>query len=152
MADCARDTPLAGFVVGTNDLALELRAKPASDRGGLLPYLALAVAAARSAGLAVLDGVCNDFRNEARLVAECAQGRALGLDGKTLIHPAQIAVANAAFAPDLDEIARAEAIVSAFAARGAAGKGAIQLDGSMVERLHLLEAERTLALASAIRG
>ena len=150
IADMARTTRLAAMVVGTNDLALELRARPAPDRAGLVPYLTLTVAAARAAGIVVLDGVCNDFADLGRLAAECAQGRALGFDGKTLIHPAQVDPCNAAFSPNADEIAHAEAIAAAFADPVNAGKGAIRVEGRMVERLHLVEAQRVLALAAAI--
>jgi len=147
IADMAAHTRLAALVVGTNDLALELGARPAEDRAGLVPYLALTVAAARAAGIAVLDGVCNDFTDLGRLAAECAQGRALGFDGKSLIHPAQIAACNAAFAPSDGEVARAEAVVAAFADPDNADRGVIRVDGRMVERLHLREAKRVLALA-----
>ena len=98
----------------------------------------------------MFDGVCNDFSDQRQLAAECAQGRALGFDGKSLIHPAQIDAANAAFAPDAEELARARALVAAFAMPENADKGAIRLDGRMVERLHLREAERVLALDAAI--
>lgn len=141
---------LTGLVMGTNDLAKDMRARPGPDRLPLLGFLANAVAAARSHGLAILDGVCNALDDADRFAAECAQGAAFGFDGKTLIHPDQIAAANAAFAPDADEIAEAERIVAAFAAPGAADKGAIRVDGKMVERLHLDQAQRTLALARAI--
>lgn len=151
IADMAARTRLAAMVVGTNDLAIELRARPGADRAGLIPYLALAVAAARASGIAVLDGVCNDFTDLDRFAAECAQGRALGFDGKSLIHPEQVAPCNAAFAPDADETARAEAIVAAFADPANAGKGAIRVDGRMAERLHLREAERVLAAAIEAR-
>jgi citrate lyase subunit beta/citryl-CoA lyase len=146
----AATTRLAAFVVGTNDLALELRAHPSEGRTTLLPFLALAVAAARAARIAVLDGVCNDFSDADRLAVECAQGCALGFDGKSLIHPAQIETANRAFAPDVAEVDKAQAVVAAFAQPENAGKGAIRLDGRMVERLHLAEAERLLALDAAI--
>lgn len=152
IADRARDTRLAAMVVGANDLALEMRARPGPDRATLVPLLALTVAAARSRGLAVLDAVCNDFADQGRVAAECRQGRALGFDGKTLIHPAQIAAANAAFAPDAAEVADAKAIVAAFADPAHTGLGAIRLGGRMVERLHLAEAERVLALHLAVQG
>ena len=150
IADMAAHTRLAAMVVGTNDLALELRARPGEDRAGLVPYLALTVAAARAAGIAVLDGVCNDFTDLDRFAAECAQGRALGFDGKSLIHPAQIEPCNAAFAPNAEEIDRARAVIAAFADPANAGKGVIRLDGRMVERLHLKQAERVVALHEAI--
>jgi citrate lyase subunit beta/citryl-CoA lyase len=152
IADMAARTRLAAMVVGTNDLALELRARPGADRAEMMPYLALAVAAARASGIAVLDGVCNDFTDLDRFAAECAQGRALGFDGKSLIHPAQVEPCNAAFGLDADEIARAEAIVAAFADPANAGKGAIRVGGAMVERLHLAEAERVIALAPGWTG
>ena len=145
IADMAAHTRLAAMVVGTNDLALELRARPSADRAGLVPYLALAVAAARAGGIAVLDGVCNDFTDLERFASECAQGRALGFDGKSLIHPAQVAPCNTAFSPDPPEIDRARAVIAAFADPANAGKGAIQVAGRM--------AERALALAAlAQRG
>jgi len=150
IADAAATTRLAGFVMGTNDLALEMRSLPMPDRAGMLPALTLALAAARSRGLIALDGVCNDFIDLARFHAEAAQGRALGFDGKTLIHPAQIDPCNAAFSPSEEEIARARAIAAAFALPENAGKGAIRIDGRMIERLHLREAERVLAIAAAI--
>ena len=152
IADMAAATRLAGFVMGTNDLALELRSTPMPDRAGLLPVLTLALAAARSRGLIALDGVCNDFADLDRFRAEAEQGRALGFDGKTLIHPAQIDPCNAAFAPTAGETSAADAVVRAFALPENAGKGAIRLGGRMVERLHLREAERTLGLAKAIEG
>src|SRR5699024_5740438 len=101
-------------------------------------------------GVDVLDGVYNDIRNEAGFAAECAQARDLGFDGKTLIHPGQVAAANAAFAPDDDEIAKARAIIGAFALPENAGKGVISLDGKMVERLHADMASRVVAMADAI--
>jgi citrate lyase subunit beta / citryl-CoA lyase len=140
---------LAAMVVGANDLALEMRARPGADRAELLPILSLAVAAARAHGRIAIDAVCNDYSDLGRVSAECAQGRRLGFDGKSLIHPAQIAAANAAFGPDPAEVERARAIVAAFSAPDAAGQGAIGLHGRMIERLHLAEAERTLALAAA---
>ncbi|MCM8731718.1 HpcH/HpaI aldolase/citrate lyase family protein [Hephaestia sp. GCM10023244] len=150
IADMAATTRLSGFVIGSNDLAIEMRARPGADRVTLLPFLTATVAAARASGIAVLDAVCNDFRDLDRVAAECAQGRALGFDGKSLIHPAQIEAANAAFGPDADELADARAVVAAFALAENAGKGVIRLDGRMVERLHLREAERVLALDAAI--
>jgi citrate lyase subunit beta/citryl-CoA lyase len=150
IADMAARTRLAAMVVGTNDLALELRARPGEDRAGLVPYLALTVAAARAAGIAVLDGVCNDFTDLDRFAAECAQGRALGIDGKSLIHTAQIDVCNAAFAPSDDEIDQARTVIAAFADPANVGKGAVRLAGRMVERLHLKQAERVVALHEAI--
>jgi citrate lyase subunit beta/citryl-CoA lyase len=140
---------IAAFVVGPNDLALAMRMRVDAARTQLHGLLAQVVAAARAHGLVALDGVCNALDDPDRLAAECAQGAALGFDGKTLIHPNQIDAANTAFTPDADAVARAQAIVAAFAAPEAAGRGAIRLDGTMVERLHLAEAEYTLALAAA---
>ena len=133
------------LIAGTNDLAKEMRCRPGADRAPLVPALAQMVIAARSARLVVLDGVCNAIGDDTRLAAECAQGAMLGFDGKTLIHPGQIVAANAAFGPSDEELAWARGVVAAFAAPEAAGKGAIRLDGAMVERLHLAEAERLLA-------
>ena len=136
---------LEALVAGTNDLALDLRCRPDAARTPLIPHLAAIVAAARAGGLVALDGVLNAIRDEARLTTECAQGAMLGFDGKTLIHPSQIAAANAAFGPTEAERAWAARVVAAFADPAADGRGAIALDGAMVERLHLAEAERLLA-------
>jgi len=138
---------LSVLVAGTNDLALEMRCRPGADRAPLLPALSQIVLAARAAGLAALDGVLNALDDAALLAAECAQGRALGFDGKTLIHPAQLGPANRAYSPTDEEVAHARRIMEAFADPGNARAGAIRLDGRMVERLHLAEAERTLSLA-----
>ena len=132
------------LVVGTNDLALELRC---AGRAALAPVLPLVVAAGRAAGALVLDGVRNDFSDLEAFAAEAREGAALGFDGKTLIHPAQIDPSNAAFSPSAEAVARARSVVAAFALPENAGRGAIRLDGRMVERLHLAEAERVLALA-----
>jgi citrate lyase subunit beta/citryl-CoA lyase len=136
---------LACLVAGTNDLAKETGVRVTPDRRFLLPWLTQIVLSARAGGLDALDGVSNDFRDLDAFAAECAQGRDLGFDGKTLIHPAQIAAANAAFSPAEPEIAEAQAIVAAFADPANAGRGVISLDGRMVERLHLAQAERLLA-------
>lgn len=138
------------FVVGTNDLAKEMRLREPGRRAALRPLLVLAVAAARAAGADIVDGVFNAHADAAGLAAECAEGAALGFDGKSLIHPAQIGPANAAFSPTAGEIAAARAIVDAFARPENAGRGVIALDGRMVERLHLAEAGRTLALAALV--
>ena len=152
IADAALITRLAGFVMGTNDLALEMRSRTMADRANMLPILTFALAAARSRGLMALDGVCNDFSDLDRFRVEADQGLALGFDGKTLIHPAQIGPCNAVFSPTEEEVARARSISAAFAMPEHAGKGAIRLDGRMVERLHLVEAERVLAMAAVIDG
>ena len=142
----AAETGLAGLIAGTNDLAKELRCRPGETRAPLFPALAAIVCAARAAGLVALDGVCNVLADGPALAVECEQGRAWGFDGKSLIHPAQIAAANRVFAPSEEEIAWARRVVAAFA--NAPRIGAIQLDGAMVERLHLAEAERVLASTS----
>ncbi|WP_439471672.1 HpcH/HpaI aldolase/citrate lyase family protein [Brevundimonas sp.] len=136
---------LEALMLGVNDLAVALRTGPSPDREPLKPWLAAAVAAARANGLLALDGVYNAFSDLEGFAAECAQGRLYGFDGKSLIHPSQIAPANAAFGPSEAEIAHARAIVAAFAAPEADGRGAIPIDGQMVERLHLSEAERVLS-------
>ena len=152
IARAARDpvTRLACFVMGTNDLAKETRARFVPGRGPMLPWLTSALLAARAHGIDILDGVYNDIKDEAGFLAECEQGRDLGFDGRTLIHPSQVAVANAVFAPDDAELTRARAVIAAFDLPENAGKGAIQLDGRMVELLHADMARRTVALAEAI--
>jgi citrate lyase subunit beta/citryl-CoA lyase len=144
LAQAAGGLGLTALVAGTNDLANELRCKPEMARTPLLHALSQIVLAARAAGLIALDGVLNALGDPDRLREECEQGAMLGFDGKTLIHPDQIAAANAAFGPSEAERAWARRIVEAFAAPEAAGKGAIRLDGTMVERLHLAQAERLL--------
>ncbi len=143
---------LDALMFGTNDLSAALGCGASSDREPLKPWLAATVAAARAHGLMVLDGVFNNIDDTAGLTAECAQGRLYGFDGKSLIHPTQIAAANAAFAPSAAEVARAEAIVAAFAAPEVAGLGVIRVDGRMTERLHLAAAERLLARHAACVG
>jgi len=141
---------LTCYVLGTNDLAAELGARIRPGRAALVPHLAAALAAARAHDLAVLDGTFNDLLDETALGAECAEGRDLGMDGKTLIHPAQIAIANRVFAPSDDDIAWARRVIEAFAEPDNAGKGVIKVAGRMVERLHERQAKRTLELADAI--
>jgi citrate lyase subunit beta/citryl-CoA lyase len=141
----AATTRLAGLVIGPNDLALDLRLKASHARAALRPILSRVVVAARAHGLLAFGGAFNAMDDEAGLEAECAEEAGWGFDGKTLIHPRQIEIANAAFSPSPEEIARARAVVAAFSAPEAAGKGAIRLDGRMIERLHLKAAERLLA-------
>ncbi|ALA17642.1 MULTISPECIES: CoA ester lyase [Chelatococcus] len=143
-------TRLECFVMGTNDLAKETGARLVPGRAPMLPWLATSLAAARAHGLSILDGVYNNLSDAEGFAAECAEGRDMGFDGKTLIHPGQIAAANAAFAPDEAEVARARAIIATFDAPENAGKGAVNLDGRMVERLHAEMARRTVGLAEAI--
>lgn len=135
---------LAGFVVGPNDIARATGVRPQPGRPYLVPWLMQIVLAARAGGIAVLDGVFNDFRDSAGFEAECAQGAAMGFDGKTLIHPGQIEAANRAFSPTGEEVAHARAVVEIFARPENAGKGVVSLDGQMIERLHLEMAERLL--------
>jgi citrate lyase subunit beta/citryl-CoA lyase len=144
------ETRLEGLIVGTNDLVKEARGRIVPGRAPLLPWLASAIAAARAYGLVILDGPYNDFKDAEGLVRECAQGRDMGFDGKTIIHPAQIDACNAAFGPSQEEIAEARRIVAAFDAPDNADKGVVQIEGRMVERLHADIARRTLVLADAI--
>jgi citrate lyase subunit beta/citryl-CoA lyase len=141
---------LACFVLGTNDLAKETRARLMPGRAPMLSWLSTAIAAGRAYGIDVLDGVFNDLANEAGLRAECEQGRDFGFDGKTLIHPNQIAVANEVFAPSPAEIDAARDIIAAFEQPENKGRGVISLGGRMVERMHADMAGRTVALADAI--
>ena len=149
IAELGRDRAarLDCFVAGTNDLVKETGILATPDRRYLAPWLMQMVLAARAGGLDVLDGVSNDFRDLEAFSRECAEGAAMGFDGKTLIHPAQIEPANRAFSPSDSAIAEAQAIVAAFAQPDNAAKGVIALDGQMVERLHLAQAERLLAKA-----
>ncbi len=141
----AAETRLTALIAGTNDLAKEMRCRLGADRMPLIPALTATIMAARAAGIVALDGVCNALDDPPRFTAECAQGATLGFDGKTLIHPSQIEAANAGFGPSDEELAWARNVVAAFAKPENADKGAIRLDGQMVERLHLAEAEATLA-------
>lgn len=142
-----RSARLACLVAGTNDLVKDTRIQPGADRELLMPWLMQIVLAARAGNLDVLDGVANNFTDIEAFSAECLQGRAMGFDGKTLIHPAQIAPANAAFTPSDQEVAAALAIRAAFAEPQNRDKGVISLNGAMVERLHLQQAEQLLARA-----
>ena len=146
------DTRLSCFVMGTNDLAKDTRARLLPGRAVMLPWLMGALAAARAHGIDILDGVYNGLSDRQGFRAECEQGRDCGFDGKSLIHPDQIAAANEIFAPSEGEVENARAIVAAFAQPENTGKGAISLNGRMVERLHAEMARRTLALAEAIAG
>ena len=138
---------MGGLVVGTNDLAKELRTQ---GRAALSYALQRTVLAARAAGIAAVDGVCNAFRDADALAAECAEGRAFGFDGKSLIHPSQIAAANAAFGPSKEEIDLARRQIAAFEAAEAEGRGIAVLDGRIVEALHVAEARRVMAMAEAV--
>jgi citrate lyase subunit beta/citryl-CoA lyase len=150
----ARDatTRLAAFVMGTNDLAKETRAQIVPGRAPMLPWLMTCVAAARAHAIDILDGVYNNLSDADGFARECTEAHAMGFDGKTLIHPNQIAPCNAAFSPSADEIAQAKEIIAAFALPENKGKGVVQLDGRMVERMHADMAQRTVAIAQAIEG
>lgn len=138
---------LRAMVIGANDLVRETRIEPGAGRANLTPWLLHCLLAARAHGLDIFDSVYNDFSDAAGFVAECAQARALGFDGKTLVHPNQINACNDSFSPQADEIAWARAVIAAFEAPDNAGKGAIALEGRMIERLHLEAALRVSALA-----
>lgn len=150
IAATASTTRLAAFVLGLNDLSKEMRAPLTNGRIAYLPIITQAVLAARANGLALFDGVWNTIDDLSGFELECLQGVAFGLDGKTLIHPNQITVCNQAFAPNAAEVAHAQAIVDAFANPANAQQGALKVEGRMVERLHLVEAERLIALNAAI--
>ena len=152
IAAMAATTRLRGLMLGLNDLAKDTGMVQAPGRAAFLPVLVQVLLAARSHGLIVLDGVCNAIDDADRLTHECTQARDLGYDGKTLIHPAQIAVANAVFSPDPTALAQARAVVAAFADPANAGKGAIRVDGRMTELLHRDMAAKLIAMADAIAG
>jgi citrate lyase subunit beta / citryl-CoA lyase len=147
---CAASERLTVLVMGTNDLAKELQAENVSGRQPLLAGLGLCLLAARAAGKVILDGVYNDIADAEGFEAECRQGRQLGFDGKTLIHPAQLESCNRVFAPAADEVERATRIIEAFEQAQAEGQGVVTVDGRMIENLHVDQARRTLALAAAI--
>ena len=141
---------VAALVLGTNDLAKELRAALVPGRAPLLPHLATALLGAREAGKVVLDGVYNDVRDLEGFEAECRQGADLGFDGKTLVHPSQVEVANRVWAPTEAEVAQARAVVDAFAEAEREGRGVVVVDGRMVENLHRDNDLCTLAVAEAV--
>jgi citrate lyase subunit beta/citryl-CoA lyase len=141
---------LAGFIIGTADLAKDLHCAHPADRAPMLTALQLCVLAARAFGLSILDGVHVDLDDEAGYLAACQQGRALGFDGKTLIHPKQVEAANTAFAPSPKELERAQRIVAAHKEARTKGQGVTLLDGRLIEVLHVQEAERLMAQAEAI--
>ncbi len=152
-AEIAEASPrLACLVMGTSDLAKDLHAAHTPDRAPMLTSLGLCVLAARASGLAILDGVHLDLADDAGFAASCRQGRELGFDGKTLIHPKTIDAANAAFAPSAEEIAFARKIISAHAEAEAAGKGVVLVDGKLIESLHVQNARRLVALDDRIQA
>ncbi|HEX7792014.1 MAG TPA: CoA ester lyase [Afipia sp.] len=144
------DRRLAGFIMGPNDIARETRMRMLPGRAAMLPLFSQCILAARAYGIEILDGPYNDISDIAGFSKECAQGRDMGFDGKTLIHPGQIDAANAAYTPPADEIARARKILGVFDLPENVNKGVVQLDGQMVERLHVEMAKRTIAIADAI--
>ena len=149
-AIAAADPALAVIVMGTSDLGRELRIEPDRERRGLLLALSLCVLAARAQGLDILDGVFGELADAEAFREACEQGKALGFDGKTLIHPAQIDVANEVFGVSPEALRRARETIAAWEAAAARGDGIAVLDGRMIESLHAEAARRTLALAAAI--
>ena len=147
---CAASERLTVLVMGTNDLAKELQAEHVFGRQPLLAGLGLCLLATRASGKVILDGVYNDIADAEGFEAECRQGRQLGFDGKTLIHPSQLEPCNRVFAPAADEVERAGRVIDAFEQAEAEGRGVVTVDGRMVENLHVAQARRTLALAAAI--
>jgi citrate lyase subunit beta/citryl-CoA lyase len=144
---------LTVLVMGTNDLAKELYAELVPGREPLLPSLSLCLLAARAAGKTIVDGVYNDVRDLEGFEAECRQGRRLGFDGKTLIHPGQVEICNRAFSPSAAEIEHAQRVIEAFEEAERDGRGVATLDGRMIENLHVAGARRVLALADpAVTG
>ena len=148
--DIAAHPRVAVLVMGTNDLAKELRSPIVAGRHPLVPHLANALLAARAAGKVILDGVYNDVRNTDGFQAECRQGMEMGFDGKTLIHPSQVDPANAVWAPTDEEVEYAGRVIAAFDEAVAEGKGVVTVDGRMIENLHVDNARRVLATAAAI--
>jgi citrate lyase subunit beta/citryl-CoA lyase len=147
---CAASARLTTLVMGTNDLVKELHAVRVPDRHPLLTSLKLCVLAARATGKVILDGVYNDIKDEAGFLAECRQGREMGFDGKTLIHPSQVEPCNDVFAPGADEVDLAQRTIAAFEEAQAEGRGVVTVDGRMVENLHVEESRRVLAITEAI--
>jgi citrate lyase subunit beta/citryl-CoA lyase len=152
IAAAARDSEsrLSGFVMGTNDLAKDTRARLIPGRAPMLSWLSTCVAAARHYGIEILDGVYNDIGNAEGFAAECRQGVEFGFDGKTLIHPSQIEPCNRAFSPSADDVAQARKMIAAFDLPENRNKGVVSIDGRMVERLHADMARRTVAIAEAV--
>jgi len=147
---CAASERLNVLVMGTNDLAKELHAQRVPDRQPLMGGLYLSLLAARAADKVILDGVFNDIKDEAGLLSECRQGRQMGFDGKTLIHPSQVGPCNEAFSPEAGEVELAGRIIAAFEEAEREGRGVVTVDGRMIENLHVDEARRVLAIQAAI--
>ncbi len=149
---CSASPRMTVAVMGTNDLAKELRCGLVAGRTPLMFALGTCVAAARAAGKVILDGVYNAIDDAEGFASECGQGAQLGFDGKTLIHPSQLGPCNEAFSPSADEIANAHRVIEAYEAAKAEGKGVVTVDGKMVEHLHVVNAQRALAFAEAIKS
>jgi citrate lyase subunit beta/citryl-CoA lyase len=149
---CSASERLTVLVMGTNDLAKELRAEHVPGRQPLLTGLGLALVAARATGRVILDGVYNDIKDAEGFEAECVQGRQMGFDGKTLIHPSQLEPCNRVFAPAPEDVERSQRIIEAFEQAAAEGRGVVTVDGRMIENLHVEQARRILALAAAIEA
>ncbi|KQM13924.1 HpcH/HpaI aldolase/citrate lyase family protein [Novosphingobium sp. Leaf2] len=150
IAAMASSTRLSLWIMGINDLAKEMRAPLSAERTPFLPFLSMAVAAARAHGVAILDGVCNEFRDLDAFEAEARQGQQFGFDGKSLIHPAQIDPCNTVFSPSEADLAWARSVIAAFALPENAGQGVIRVDGKMTELLHLEQAQQMVAMAGRI--
>lgn len=150
LAAAGRDMRVTALMVGPYDIALSTGIDPGADRAELMPWIMQIMVAAKAYGMAVLDGPYANFRDQDGFAAECASGRRLGFDGKTLIHPSQIEGANAAYSPDPAAIAWAERIVETFAKPDNSDKGVLQIEGRMVERLHLKQSQKLLAMRDAI--
>ncbi len=147
---CGASERLNVLVMGTNDLAKELHAQRVPSRQPLMGGLYLALLAARAADKVILDGVFNDIKDEVSFAAECSQGRQMGFDGKTLVHPSQVEPCNSAFSPEADEVELAVRIIAAFEEAEREGRGVVTVDGRMIENLHVDEARRVLAIQEAI--
>ena len=148
--EIARHERMSVMVMGTNDMAKELRASITADRQALLPYLAMCLLSARAAGVGILDGVYNDIKDESGFEDVCVQGAEMGFDGKTLIHPNQVAPTNEIFSPSLGELDFHLRVIEEFEAAEKDGRGVLTVDGKMIENLHVDEARRALAVAEAI--
>ena len=150
--EIAHHKRMAVMVMGTNDMAKELRATISMDRAELLPYLAMCLLSARDAGIAVLDGVYNDIKDEIGFESVSKQGAKMGFDGKTLIHPSQVELANRIFAPSIDELEFHTRVIKEFELAQLDGRGVLTVDGKMIENLHVDEARRAIAMAEAINS
>ena len=146
----AQHERMSVMVMGTNDMAKELRASITTDRQALLPHLATCLLSARAAGISILDGVFNDIKDESGFTSVCIQGAQMGFDGKTLIHPSQVPPTNEIFAPSLDELDFHQRVIQEFETAEKEGRGVLTVDGKMIENLHVDEARRAIAMAEAI--